>query len=98
MEASFGYPYADSEVLSLFGRYCHRIKSLTLQSNGSEDYDFFRIFGHKLEELDIRGNEEHIKYCLYFCPNIRKIAVFEDSILFTQEKNFCQNLKQLFIL
>ena len=42
-----------SEVLSLIGRYCHRIKSLIFWTDSGEEdkcLSFFRRYGHKLEE------------------------------------------------
>ena len=55
LKASFvDYYCVDSSVLSLIGRYCPRIKSLNFDSDPIKDCDFFRIYGHKLEELYIR--------------------------------------------
>ena len=68
----------DSSVLSLIGRYCPRIKSLTyrrsysLMPSDDNVLSFFRMYGHKLEELRLYGNYEDIQYYLEFCPNVQK--------------------------
>ena len=50
----------NGEMLSLIGRYCPNIKSLTYYTTELENVlDFFRIYGHKLEELKIIWDENN---------------------------------------
>ena len=82
-----------SEVLSLFGQYCPYIKSLRLEIDGIECLDFFRIYGHKLEELIINGI--YNKYWITFiireviklCPNLKKVNVPKGSADFIEDKD-----------
>ena len=91
----------DSEVLSLIGRYCHRIKSLSYRGNyyrkPSDDkvLSFFRMYGHKLEELHLPGIYEDMHYYLKFCPNVRKVSVdyFLDEL--TENKEFLPKLERI---
>ena len=89
-----------SEVLSLFGQYCPHIKSLRLEIDGIECLDFFRIYGHKLEELIINGI--YNKYWITFiireviklCPNLKKVNVPKGSADFIEDKdNFLPKLE-----
>ena len=84
------------EVLSLIGQYCPNIKSLDYcGSIGSDDnvLPFFRHYGHKLEEVFIEeeGNK-HIKQCLKFCPNLKKVDVLNISINY----HFLPKLEHIF--
>ena len=67
------------EMLELIGQYCQRIKSLDFcyYSNDSKTLDFFRIYGHKLEELILRQflSGSATKEILDLCPNIKKLGV-----------------------
>ena len=88
----------DISVLSLISRYCHRIKSLDITISGKEDLDFFRDYGHKLEELCLKGptNAEinyQIKEYLKLCPNIKKVYVNTISILLNDDKEFLPKLE-----
>ena len=48
------YSSVDSpQVLSLIGQYCPNIKSLYYRDNNGKCLDFFRMYGHKLEELEV---------------------------------------------
>ena len=40
-----------SEAVSLIGRYCPHLKSLSFQNFDRNSLQFFRQYGHKLEEL-----------------------------------------------
>ena len=72
----------DSSVLSLIGRYCQRIKSLKLR-NISSDEQFFPIYGHKLEELEIKEkiSQEAIIHYLICCPNLKTISLTDYSVV-----------------
>ena len=66
----------DSSVLSLIGRYCPRIKSLSYEySNEDKSLNFFRTYGHKLEELNLREPNEDVIEILKLCPNVKKIKI-----------------------
>ena len=91
------------EVLSLISQYCSRIKSLTHSTEFDNALDFFGIYGHKLEELDIinlkqdlnENSSEDIKTILEFCPNLKKIKFFELSVIFTEDKKFLPKLEHI---
>ena len=76
----------NSSVLSLIGRYCPNIKSLRYEYSKDDKYvlDFFRMYGHKLEELTLI--REHYSYI--FLTNKVK-----DSELLTSYLKYCPNLK-----
>ena len=65
----------DSSELSLIGRYCDRIKSLQLMGISSDDnvLSFFRMYGHKLQELYIAEVNFELRPILQFCPNLKNI-------------------------
>ena len=79
------YTPVNSSVLSLIGRYCPHMKSFSYtHSNDDKALSFFRMYGHKLEELVIIGNDkEDIEQILKFCPNVEKVSLNNNSILFT---------------
>ena len=88
---------ANNEVLSLIGRYCHRIKRLKLTVIRSDDkiIDFFRIYGYKLEELELNNNwikdYEEYKKILKFCPNLsleNLIEIFFLNYHFSELKTY----------
>ena len=86
----------NSSVLSLIGRYCHRIKSLKyMNRNHDNALDFYRINGHKLEELYIIGKDEEISKILNFCPNLKTINVIQSSLLISENKNFLPKLEHI---
>ena len=89
-----------SQLLSLIVHYCHRIKSLTycsyIERNDINVLSFFRIFGHKLEELIISdGYETTIEEILKFCPNLKKLTIPYDLILFNENKEFLPKLQEI---
>ena len=69
----------DSSVLSLIGRYCHRIKSLDIMIGRKEDLDFFQEFGHNLHEINFNESTHYdfhnffIAEYLKLCPNFKRI-------------------------
>ena len=69
-------------MLSLFGQYCPRLKSLSYPCNSAEDLDFYRMYGHKLEELVLSGPNDK-KQCLELCPNLKNVWFPKNSVLFT---------------
>ena len=91
----------DSSVLSLIGRYCDRIKSLCYNSDyGSAKIvlSFFRIYGHKLEELDINAEnvkEVAMKQILNFCPNVNSIKCSNLKTYFKNDINILPKLEHI---
>ena len=88
-------PEVKSEVLSLIGRYCHCIKSLTYcPTFGRDDnvLSFFRIYGHKLEELNINGWNSDVNNLLQFCPNVKKAYFSDFSVVLNEDKEFLPKL------
>ena len=88
----------NSSVLSLIGRYCPNIKSLSYYSNIDSDNNvlsFFRIYGHKLEELNISGDIDKIKNIITFCPNLKKVFIQDFLFLLTEDKEFLPKLEEI---
>ena len=102
-----------NEVLSLIGQYCHHIKSLTYYVSNSSDEEvlsFFNNYGHKLEELNLRGYESHENYENYedqndidnyvkliqqSCPNLKCIKIYYNSVLIDQDINLLPKLQNI---
>ena len=82
-----------SDVVSLIGQHCPSVRSLSVHSRGI-DMTFFRMFGHKLEELCIYGSSVPQSY-LEFCPNLKNISIFQDSILLSLDKKFLPKLQRI---
>ena len=83
-------------VLSMIGRYCPRIKSLTYCGSIRRNFfSFFRIYGHKLEELDIEGNNDDMTQYLRHCPNIKKIISRHNSYVYNDDKEFLPKLERI---
>ena len=85
----------NSKVLSLIGQYCPRLKSLTDFSKDDKDLQFFRMYGHKLEELGLFVEKEEIKQILEFCPNIKRLSIPCNSVLLTEDKQFLPKLEHI---
>ena len=90
----------NGKVLSLIGRYCPNIKSLRYWPKiGSDDniLSFFRIYGHKLEELYLYGNYiiNEIQYYFEFCPNLKKVSVMDFSVISSEDKEFMPKLERI---
>ena len=92
----------NSSVLSLIGRYCHRIKSLKYCRDDNA-LDFFRINGHKLEELYLymqfpfEDNTEDNNILTSFfkcCPNV-KIIYYPIEVLIIEDKEYLQKLESI---
>ena len=93
-------PTINSSVLSLIGRYCPNIKSLIIWDEYSyeENMSFFRMYGHKLEELDLNGDDKVIKDYLRYCPNLKKILISEYSIICEEDEQYLPKLVRIGIL
>ena len=76
-------------MLSLIGRYCHRIKSLRFSYNDIQDLEFARKYGHQLEELVIDGYKiSQIKKFVEFCPNLKKVNDYQGLLSTIKNENF----------
>ena len=88
-------------VLSLIGRYCSHIKTLELSNIGRIDkiLDFFRMYGHKLEDLELYKysdeNIEEFKQILKFCPNLKRIDFFKFKYCLDNDKEFLPKLENI---
>ena len=87
-----------SQLFSLIVHYCHRIKSMTfccyIERNDINVLSFFRMCGHKLEELIIsEGDEKTIEEIVEFCPNLKKLTIPHKLILFKENKEFLPKLQ-----
>ena len=92
----------DSSVLSLIGRYCPNIKSLTYYPSHSINdnvLSFFRMYGHKFEELDIKvnygENEVIMKQILNFCSNVKSIKCSNLKTYFKNDINILPKLEHI---
>ena len=89
-------------MLSLIGRYCHRIKSLgykRLSLYTSEDnvLSFFHMYGHKLEELYLYGNDwvgYEIVY-LRHCTNLKILMLIDSPLIYKQDEEFLPKLEEI---
>ena len=85
----------NTEVLSLIGRYCPNIKSLSIFSSDVKLMDFGRQYGHKLEEFFLYVNNEEMKQFLEFCSNLKIIKVNNESDLYNTKKEFLPKLEYI---
>ena len=88
----------DSSILSLIGQNCHRIKSLKYYpSIGSDEtvLSFYRIYGHKLEELHLYEDNKDIQSYLEFCPNLKNIFALDFSVITSEDKEFLPKLERI---
>ena len=89
----------DSSVLSLIGRYCNRITSLTLSHISTDDktLDFFRMYGHKLEELYLLNQQynENSERIMKFCPNVKSAYIHVNSVEYYLDKEFLPKLEHI---
>ena len=76
----------DNDVLSVFGQYCPPLKSLQWPVICEEDIGFYRMYGHKLEELPSVVGYEECKQCLEYCPNLKIVGLPSNNLLLTEEK------------
>ena len=84
----------DNDVLSVFGHYCPRLKSLVSPLICEEHVmSFFRMYGHKLEELRWSGCYsivfEEDKQYLEYCPNLKTVGPPSNNLLVTFKTNSC---------
>ena len=90
-----------SEVLSLIGRYCPRLKSLFYQCLDNDIYalQFFREYGHKLEELDLEMDSinfpEMCEQIFRHCPNVKKVKLPDNLYHFPDDKEILPKLEEI---
>ena len=99
----------NSSVLSLICQYCPRIKSLSYQcSIDDKSLDFFRINGHKLEDLILRDDDNELEFgdntekdnkmlnsILKLCPNLKSIWFPLESNPLFKDKEILPKLKEI---
>ena len=91
--------YIDSQVLSLIGQYCPLLMSLHFKDYNDKYLTFFRNYGHKLEELYIRGKNDKIKHILELCPNLKKVHLgyYNDNgwVVLSEYKLYLPKLEEI---
>ena len=88
----------ESEVLSLIGQNCPNIKSLRLSptnSSAEKSLSFFRMYGHKLEELDIKYGSYKFIDILGFCQNPKIINYESLSYYLTEQDGILPKLERI---
>ena len=85
-----------SNVLSLIGRYCPHIKSLTYYSDYNDENVllFFQSYGHKLEELNLFRYSKQLEQILRLCPNLNKVRLPGNS-QFPDDKEFLPKIQHI---
>ena len=88
-----------TEVLSLIARYCNRIKSLTYFPDfGKEDeksLSFFRMYGHKLEELRLKDYSTEFQQISKFCPNVKKVLLSINLFEYPENEEFLPKVEEI---
>ena len=84
-----------NNVLSLIGQYCPHVKSLTFDNYSARDVDFYRMYGHKLEELILYDSMKKSKEFLKFSPNLKSIFIVTISFLLIEDKEFLPKLEHI---
>ena len=85
--------YEKTDVLSLIGQHCQHIRSWSFYS--CDDMTFYQKYGHKVEELVLNGWSVPQSY-LEFCPNLKIITVFDDSVILSRDKKFLPKLQRIY--
>ena len=92
----------DSSVLLMIGQYCPRIKLLgyrrifnSWKAIDDRIYDFFRDYGHKLEELIVCETNEAFNQYLQHCPNRKTISINDINFIFNEDKEFLIRLEKI---
>ena len=86
------------EYLSVIGQYCPRLKSLTNFNQEVKDLPFFRMYGHKLEELRYLSSKCVVQEILEFCPNLKKVFIGSNGFyefICTENKEFLPKLEEI---
>ena len=90
-----------SEMLSLFGRYCPQLKSLSYPCNVQHNVDkvlsFFCQYGGQLETLDLSESIDNtiITTILQLCPIINKVKLPPNYNLISNDKEFLPKLEKI---
>ena len=89
----------NNQVLSMIGQYCPNIKSLKyrrIYPSIEEDIvlSFFRINGHKLEELYLYESYGLIDDYLRYCTNLKILMLPESSLICNEGKEFLPKLQE----
>ena len=86
-----------SELLSLIGLYCPRVKSLTYYPDYNDENVllFFQSYGHRLEELNLFGDNEHFEQIFRLCPNLKSVRLTDNFVQFPEDNKFLPKLEQI---
>ena len=86
-----------SELLSLIGLYCPRVKSLTYYPDYNDENVllFFQSYGHRLEELNLFGDNEHFEQIFRLCPNLKSVRLTDNFVQFPEDNKFFKAIKKL---
>ena len=89
----------EKQVLSLIGQYCQQIEFSLKLTYHLKCEPFFRINGHKLEELNIEENSgeniEKIKPIFKFCPNLKVIRYHGLLHCLGEDEEVCPKLEHI---
>ena len=93
---------ANNYVFTLIGRYCTHIKSLKyrrIYPSIGEDIvlSFFRMYGHKLEELYLYESYVVTDHYLRHCTNLKILILTESSFIWNEDKEFLPKLEQFYL-
>ena len=80
------------EVLAMIGELCPRLKSFDIHIQ-EKHLLFAEKYCHKLEELELWGNDWVCKKFLEYCPNLKKTFLWFNYNLFDDRKEFLPNLE-----
>ena len=85
-----------SEMLSLFGRYCPQLKSLSYPCNNDKQLSFFSQYGRQLETLDLSESIDNTIFTsiLQFCPNLKRVKLRPNFNLISNDKEFLPKLEE----
>ena len=91
------YPEVKCNVWSMIGQNCPRLKSIGYTSVDYNEHiiPFFRMFGHKIEELLFEDYCEELEAVLRQCPNLKKLKLYNNKLKFSENKEFLPNLEEI---
>ena len=85
-----------SEVLSLIGRYCPRLKALTYYPVYNVNaLLFFQSYGQTLDELNLFHSIEQFEQILRLCPNLKRIRLPDTYVHWQEDNEFLPKLEEL---
>ena len=92
-------PEVKDNVLSIIGQNCPRLKLIVFSSLVNNNYimTFFRMYGHKIKELNVTENCEELEKILIHCPNLKKLDIHYYTYQFPEDKEFLPKLEDFYI-